>query len=101
MDGLEARMKAVEHVLFGNGQPGIQRQFTEFTAEWRGREIERERQAKRSDRKWNLRMVALGVICAGAELAMHGCSHSHIALLTDHAQAITPPQDAVAGQTHF
>lgn len=78
MDGriseLETDVRRLVKVVEGNGQPGLVTTITDFIAEQRGREHEREKQIKRNNTAWNLRILALTAAIAAAELFMHGCA---------------------------
>ena len=92
MDGriakLETDVSRLIKVIEGNGQPGLAQEFTTFVSKWEGREEERDKQAKKSNGLWNLRIAALMAVLACVELAMHGCSAKHVAeLLTSQNHA--------------
>jgi hypothetical protein len=68
IEGLEARMERVEHILFSNGQKGLEQVVREFIASMEARDEERENAASRSvevmkaiDRKWNLRVAIIAL----------------------------------------
>lgn len=62
-------MERVEHVLFGNGQKGLDQVAREFFAAWQAREdikekaeADRNEEMRRLDRKWNLRVTIIAVV---------------------------------------
>ncbi len=95
------RLARVEKDLYNGGKDGFLRMMTDFVsrsnAQQAEREIEdrrRELAARATDRKWNLRILALGTIFAFIEM-MHGCDGKKIALINS---AQTTQQDA---GTHY
>lgn len=61
---LEARVDNVEHVLLGNGQPGLNTIMRDYIAEQRGRDAERERDEKKRSRRTTTWLAILSIAIA-------------------------------------
>lgn len=98
----ETRVQRIEKELYNGGKDGFIRMMTDFVTMYNTKQAEREiedrrreMEARATDRKWNLRILALGTIFAFFEM-LHGCDGKKIAFINS---AQVTQQDAGAHYT--
>ncbi len=96
------RLTRMEKDLYNGGKDGFIRMMTDFVSMYNTKQAEREiedrrreMEARATDRKWNLRILALGTIFAFFEM-LHGCDGKKIAFINS---AQVTQQDAGAHYT--